>query len=274
VASNLTSGDASPAVEGTRPSAALPPADSHRARFLTVYLLLALALVSAVVGVVVFAVNSIDPTPKWSSWRPSGGGIGAAKEIADRVAGTYHLPGGAQLVGVIPKVPSLSSDTKTVPISFILLRGSRGQISGAEGVSPSNSIWYSLCGLGPVCSIPTGKPSLNRGTLLRREALELALYTFKYVDGVTHVVAFLPPRDAKTAGVVVYLQKGDLEAQLKRPLVSTLPSKVPLPDALSAHDVQTIDDATQAHVFTIFDVAQTQQGDWVLALAPIPRSTP
>jgi hypothetical protein len=84
----------------------------------------------------------------------------------------------------------------------------------------------------------------------------------------------LPPRDAKTAGVVVYLQKGDLEAQLKRPLVSTLPSKVPLPDALSAHDIQTIDDATQAHVFTIFDVAQTQQGDWVLALAPIPRSTP
>jgi hypothetical protein len=161
-----------------------------------------------------------------------------------------------------------------VPISFILLRGSRGQISGAEGVSPSDSIWYSLCGLGPVCSIPTGQPSLNRGTLLRREALEIALYTFKYVDGVSHVVAFLPPRDAKTAGVVVYLQKRDLEAQLKRPLASTLPSKVPLPDALSARDVQTIDDATQAHVFTIFDVAQKQQGDWLLALAPIPHGTP
>ena len=33
-----------------------------------------------------------------------------------------------------------------------------------------------------------------RHALLRREALELALYTFKYVDGVDSVSVFLPPR--------------------------------------------------------------------------------
>ena len=62
----------------------------------------------AIVGVVVFASRSINPAPKWSAWKPSGGGLGAAKQIADHVAQTYHLPNGDQLVDVIAKAPSVS----------------------------------------------------------------------------------------------------------------------------------------------------------------------
>ena len=56
---------------------------------------------------------------------------------------------------------------------------------------------FSLCGLGQSCAIATGKASVERGTLVRREILELALYTFKYVGGVNHVIAFMPPARGK-----------------------------------------------------------------------------
>lgn len=269
----LVRSEPAPKTEGARPPA-VPSPESHHTRFLAVYALLVLAVAASIVGVVVFALNSIDPTPKWSSWKPSGGGLGAAQQIAARVSGTYHLRGGTQLVDVFPSAPSFSADQKTVSIAFVALRGSRGQIDAVHGVSPTNSVWYSLCGLGPPCSIPTGTPSLNRGALVRREILELALYTFKYVDGVKHVVAFMPPRNAKTSPVVVYLQKNDVKAELKQPLASTLPAKVPFPDTLTARDLETIDAATKPHLFSIYDIAHTQQGDWVLALSPILRGTP
>ena len=53
---------------------------------------------------------------------------------------------------------------------------------------------YTLCGLGAACSIAEGKPTVARGALLRREALELALYTFHYIDGIDSVLVLLPPR--------------------------------------------------------------------------------
>ena len=52
---------------------------------------------------------------------------------------------------------------------------------------------YNLCGLGTSCAIAAGTPSLAGELLLRREALELALYTFRYIHGVDSVVAILPP---------------------------------------------------------------------------------
>ena len=47
--------------------------------------------------------------------------------------------------------------------------------------------------LGTQCAISEGEPSEERHQLLRREALELALYTFKYGDADS-VIALLPPR--------------------------------------------------------------------------------
>ncbi len=270
MASDLTRLDAAPA---SRPQP--PSAQPHRTRFVVIYALLALAIGAAIAGVVVFAGRSINPAPKWSSWKPSGGGLGAAQQIADRVSGTYHLPGGGQLVDVIAKSPSFSSSpSKTVQVSFIAVRGTRGNVDQVQEVSPSNSVWYSLCGLGDSCSIATGKPSQSRGTLVRREILELALYTFKYVKGVQHVVAFMPPRKARVAPTIVYLQKSDVEAELKRPLTTTLPPKVPLPATISAREQQAIDTTTESRLYTIFSLPQTQQGDVALVLRPIPRQAP
>ena len=66
--------------------------------------------------------------------------------------------------------------------------------SSAVSLLNGNTIAYNLCGIGGKnCAIGIGTPSSARLLLLRREALELALYTFKYVHGVENVVAILPP---------------------------------------------------------------------------------
>ena len=126
---------------------------------------------------------------------------------------------------------------------------------------------YSLCGLGTSCAIATGKPSAARGRLVRREILEIALYTFKYVSGIKSVVAFIPPSNGKQ--FLVLLQKSDLSAELKTPLAQTLSAKTPLPAAIPAREVQLIDATTNSRVYT-FGLSQTQQGDLVLVLKPLP----
>ena len=92
---------------------------------------------------------------------------------------------------------------------------------------------YTLNGLGPSGSIRGGKPSEERHLLLRREALELALYTFRYVEDVDLVVALLPPtppeektaKNGATASTTdetptqaLFFRPGDLEPQLEIPL--------------------------------------------------------
>jgi len=63
--------------------------------------------------------------------------------------------------------------------------------------------------------------------------LELALNTFRYVDGVKHVAVFLPPppvtdmTKARPAQTSVFLTRGDVADQLRRPLSTTLGNRTP-----------------------------------------------
>ena len=258
-----------PVTTPTPPRARISLTGPHRLRFLFVYGLLGGVLALAIVLVVVYAGRSISPGPKWSSWHPSGGGLGAAKQIAENVGKSYRLPNGDQLVDVIAKAPSVSpaSDT-TIPIHYVAVRGTRSTGDQITQVSSSNSIMYSLCGLGSACSIASGKASVARGTLVRREILELALYTFKYVGGINSVIAFMPPTPGAQPQYLVYLQKNDVSAELKQPLAKTLASKVPLPAAIPAREVHIIDAVTEPRVYK-FGLSQAQQGDAILVLTPL-----
>jgi len=271
VAADLTGADSAPTAP--QPSApAAPPlttAQPHRLRFGFIYGGLAVILVAAVAGVIVFAGRAIHPAPAWSSWKPKGGGQGAAQEIAAHVASTYRLANGDQLVDVISKAPAVSPGSSgTIPIHYIAVRGTKGGQDTVYPASPTNSVMYSLCGLGAACAIATGTPSVARGTLVRREILELALYTFKYVGGIQNVIAFMPPQLGKQAKYVVYLRQSDLQAELSRPLAQTLGAKVPLPKSIPAREVQAIDATTGSRLYS-FGVAQAAQGDLVFVLAPI-----
>ena len=107
VAADLTTTDAR--LPAPRGPAAQPPAPrlerTASRRFVFIYGTLAAVLALALAGVVVYAGRSITRPPTWSAWKPSGGGLGAAKQIAQHVGGTYHLPAGQQLVDVIAKAP-------------------------------------------------------------------------------------------------------------------------------------------------------------------------
>jgi hypothetical protein len=269
VATDLTSTDAQVPVPAAQPSAPAPRSRApHRWRFMFIYGTLAAVLGLGIAGIVIYAGRSINPGPSWSAWKPSGGGLGAAKQIADHVGGTYHLPSGQQLVDVIAKAPSVSPANQQIPIHYVAVRGAKGAIDKIFQVDSSNSLMYSLCGLGASCSIATGKPSVARGTLVRREILELALYTFKYVGGVKNVIAFMPPTPGAQPTLAVYLQRTDFSQELKHPLDQTLNAKVPLPSAITAKEQETIDSTTQSRVYK-FTLSQAQQGDAILVLQPL-----
>jgi hypothetical protein len=253
-----------------RPTPTPPRVHPHRLRFVFLYTLLGAALAAAVLGVVVYAGRAISPGPAWSSWKPSGGGLGAAKKIADHIAPKYRLPDGNQLVDIIPKGPSVSLSGQDIPIPLIAVRGPKGKILPDQIVQTSsdNTLTFSLCGLGQSCAIATGKPSVERATLVRREVLELALYTFKYVPSVKRIVAFMPPPTGTQPQYVVYLQKNDLSRQLNEPLDDTLKPRVPLPTQITPREQQRIDSLTLSRIYK-FGLSQTQQGEAVLVLQPL-----
>jgi hypothetical protein len=272
VAADLTSptSDALHAPTATLPTP--PSARPHRLRFALIYGALGAILIAAIAGVAIFATRSINPAPKWSAWKPSGGGQGAAQQIADHVAKTYHLPNGDQLVDVISKPPSITPAKATLPIHFLAIKGTKGAGDQIYSLSSTNSVMYTLCGLGASCEIASGTPSVERGELVRREILELALYTFKYVGGIQNVIAFMPATAGKTAKYVVYLRHDDIASELKQPLATTLASKVPLPKTIPAHEAKVVDQTTVPRLYSFTGVAQAPQGDLVFVLAPIPAA--
>jgi hypothetical protein len=273
VAGTETSAGLEAPVEPLKPVAAEPepkPSQTrgpHHRRFLTLYVLLGLAVAGSVAGLVVAALGSNlthSAAPPWSSWRPHGGGLGAVEEVTAHVAPQYKLPNGNQLVDVLTSAPSVTPDGKhTVPLQYIAVRHSGGDLDYA--ISGSNSVEFQLCGLGLGCSIATGTPSVARGNLVRREILELALYTFKYVPAIENVLAVMPPRPGTTSSAIIYVRRDDLSGLLAKPLAETLGKKTPLPDAIPKREVTTINAATAPHTFTA-GVAATPQGVFVLVL--------
>jgi hypothetical protein len=270
VAADVTGTELAPTAPQPEPTpAAQYP---HRPRFLFVYGVLGGVLAAALVVLVIYAGRSITPAPKWSHWRPSGGGLGAAKQIANEVGKAYRLPNGDQLVDVLAKEPSISPPAGApIAVNYVALKGTGGAPDTDYAVSSTDTMMYQLCGLGAGCSIATGKPTNARGTLVSREILELALYTFKYVGGVNNVIAFMPPVPPFNTQPTraVYLQKADLAAQLKTPLTDTLRAKVPLPATIPAQEVHVIDATTESRVYKV-TLAQAPNGDAVLVLARLP----
>jgi hypothetical protein len=121
---------------------------------------------------------------------------------------------------------------------------------------------YTLNGLGPGGSIKGGTPSTARHQLLRREALELALYSFRYLPNVDMVVTLLPPpppdpsTDATTAAAksapplqAVFYRPGDLKSQLQVPLGVTVPAAAPHPDTIPSGEGRRIDSLTLSNLF-------------------------
>jgi hypothetical protein len=243
-------------------SKSLPPAP-HADRFRFVLgALLGLGLAAIVAAVALF-VQGPSVRSDWSAWKPSSDGTDGAAQIANHVSQTYRTPDGQQLVAV------KGGPMKVADLDLnVAVKGTKGdQVFSGSGVR------YVMCGLGPNCSIADGKPSVERGVLLQREALELALYSFQYLSNIDQVVVFLPPRPGEdpTQGKALFFQKDDVSAALDQPLDRTLTYPPPSFNALRASDVAAVDHFAGHHVYCFaYQVAQDVSAYLVLSA---PRTT-
>jgi hypothetical protein len=245
---------------------------SYKGRFALVYAALGLILAGAAVFFAVIVIGGASPSgPAWSTWKPTGATrLEQAASIARRVSPQYRLaPGGAQLVAVQAHNPEIQN----IPVEEVALKGGSAN-EDYRFVSTKDAVVFVLCGLGTRCSIATGTPSQERARLLRREALELALYTFKYVDGVDSVIALIPPpANDETTNWALFFQKKNFEDQLKRPLNQTLPipaagKKLVPASVVGNQDERTIEKLTRPYWFTS-QFQQLQDGNAILVLDPV-----
>ena len=245
----------------------LPPSE-YRNRF--GFLMGALAGVVLAVGiVVVVAVTSQGPAADegfakyWSAWQPPETDLAAgAQDIAAHVGAEYKQDNGSQLTAV---------KGEPMPGVQIIVRPTSAPI---KTITPSHGVIYTLNGLGTDGAL-TGKPSLARGQLLRREALELALYTFRYLPDVDSVITLLPtiPAGAQTKGgpttepqsQAVFYRPGDLKQQLQTPLRFTMAPKSLGPAGIGASDGRKVDALTLSNLFE-WSLQHAQTGEPYLVL--------
>jgi len=223
-------------------------ASGFGARFAFIYGGLGAILVASIVGVVLIARQPGAPTPpRWSTWKPqTSSSANMTKEIADHVSAEYKLgASGDQLLAIIPSKPEITRNTKVTDVSTIAIRTSASSQNFSRIIPTKGNMQVQLCGLGSECSIDRGTATAARERLTRREALELALYTFKYVPSVNALIAYMPPPPGQSPQTLLYLERANLSDQLKEPISKTLPlAKPPLPSQPDPKESATVDRLT------------------------------
>jgi hypothetical protein len=250
------------------------PISRHAPRFrLILGALIGVAI--GAIGATLVLVSGQGPSThsdSWSSWQPSTSSIGdGAQQIADHVAPTYRQQGGDQLVGVTGGPLKVAASPDPLPAKIAVASQDTTKI----GIVRGSTAMYNLCGLGSRCAINRGKPSAQRFLLLRREALELALYSFRYLDGVKQVVVFLPPPKGKRPSSALFFRADDNRPELQRPLRATLAPRVPSVGTVTASpDAALVDQLTEPTQFRFSLTPANQDNSAFLVLDPFDPSAP
>jgi hypothetical protein len=277
----------------------------HSGRFRIATAILVGLAVGALVVAAAVAIDGRSTTthgPQWSEWAPSDSGTQGATEIADYLAPFYRISSTDQLALVT--VVNLQSQaaaaaakaaaanaTTPAPSNGLQIAVRPSPSSSAVSLLTGNTIAYNLCGVGGKdCAIGVGQPSQSRLLLLRREALELALYTFKYIGGTQNVVAILPPgrtqvtstlsKSLPTADnssttqpidIAVLFERQELQPLLSQPLSATLPEPVPptVTEMPNAPEAGLVDQVTARGLFSE-QLQQAQDGTRLIVLDPLP----
>jgi hypothetical protein len=262
-----------PLVSGRERRSERARSSSYRFRFGLVYVLLAM-LFGAGVGALVVLVSrpAPAPEPQWSAWQPTGSPDAMMRQIADRIPQAYRQ-NGEQLTVSTASPLAITTEQGQVPIDtvFVTPDTSRGLAEEDDiDTYPGGSVVsYALCGLGSgeQCAITKGKPTTARFTFLRREALELSLYTLKYVDGIDSVIVFMPPSANGQPNGTIFLTRDDVRPELRRPLRELLPTRMPSVGGLSeveeGHVLRLIEPRTYA-----YQIQAAPNGAPVLVLSP------
>ncbi len=271
------------------PAAAAAPAGPRHSRYARRFGLLTGILAGLAVTAVVAAVVLIgrdepaDPGAAWSAWKPtSTDRLIRAAEIAQFVGREYRMNDGSQLVDV-EAGPLALDDVPLTPVVRTAAEG--GDIVPIYG----DGMLFVRHGLGKDGAISRETPSPERLALVEREALELALYTFRNVEDVDHVVALLPPtrrlgeRASDDAGDEdapplseekpvrsLLFRPGDLRDRLEAPLSATFPTAPPRPATMSDAEEAALAQLLAPHTFEA-QVVPNQAGQGFLVLDPPKR---
>jgi hypothetical protein len=218
----------------------------YQSRFQLLFgVLLGVAMAAIVATVLVLAggsrQNGDAAAASWAPWRPTANdGLEAVNQIAAHVGARYTLPSGNQLVAVRGGPLELARLPVTIAIAS----------QGTYKVLDEKGVLFNLCGLGANCAIKEGKPTIARSLVLRRESLELALYTFRYISNIDQVVVILPPKPGDKPSYAMFYRRGDVGASLDRPLAATLPGAPPVPPAVSKLQQAFISRLTNNNLFS------------------------
>jgi hypothetical protein len=237
-------------------AAGTPP---HAARFQFVYgVLIGVGIAALAAAVLAFSGSDSHQQlalSNWSAWHPTAGSGDPVQQIVDHVAPEYRLASGHQAVAVTGG----PSEIQGIPL-VVALRSDPAHNGDVSILDHDNVVLYRMCGLGKDCAIAEGKPSVERGLLLRREALELALYTFNYVKDIDAVTVLFPPaKDAKThklSHIALLFRQQDVQPSLQNPLVDTLPGPTPsMRNLMKSKNLPVVDSITRPLQFD-FSVTQ------------------
>jgi len=254
-------------VEHFDPSGALPPR-SPRSHVLTgVLIAIAVASVFVIVGVVLGSGKDKQtaelPHLTWSAWKPSKTGDGGAQQVAAHVAPQYR-EGTGQLVAV------QSGPLQVAGVPLTVAQQAPASAPGGLQVFDQKTVLYRLCGQGANCAIAHGAPSVQRHMLLRREALELGLYSLRYLDGVDQVVIFMPPRPGDHASQALFFRKPAMLDQLQKPLEATLVDRAPTVARMTkSPDAGLVQQLTIPALFRFHVAANHASDHALLVLEPI-----
>jgi hypothetical protein len=214
--------------------------------FRLAYGVLALAFWISVAGFVVLITQEHHgKSAAWSRWKPSAQGLLGAHEIAQRLGPTYHAQNGTQLAAVQEQLP-IFQGTRVSAVGVRRL-GQNGQVEPYIGLfATDRTLIYAFCGLEANCSLQGATSSVEQRTV-RREALELSLYAFKYLKNVDQVVSLVQTvKDGGTSAI--FLRKNDLKPELDHPLRDTLPLGRPPLDG-DRREAAVIDELTLQNTF-------------------------
>jgi hypothetical protein len=265
-----------PAAPARRPAQERP----FRYRFGLAYLVLAVVAGLGVGSAYLMWEREPAQETRWASWQPTGDENSYHAQIAEYVGRRHRNTSGNQLVAVIASTPQIQTQQGVVPVEWVAFqKETRGGDRDFDVAQLGDSVMYTLCGGGEQCSIAEGEPSGQRLNLLRREALELSLYSFKHLDGLDSVVVLMPPNlgdpnnpedDTQTA---VFFQQGELRRELERPLAQTLAvGRATRVRELNPIEQITVDRLTRTRLF-LYDFQIAPSGAWGMVLAPALRAS-
>jgi hypothetical protein len=246
------------------------PRAPYRLHFRVIYAVLAAVLAGAAAATIVLATRAAPAEPPaWSAWQPVGDSDAKIEQIRSFVSDEYKLANG-DAFSVVRAGPPLEQGSP-IPNYVIRRTAATSPQQSFDLISADTSIVYTItmCGVTINCANVKGPQLVDVSRTLRRQALELALYTFKYVGDTSSVLVELPALSENAASPAIFFQKSDLARQLERPLRFTLPQRdVIVPGLAGRRELAIVDALTVTRIYA-HSISQDPSGAPLMVLDPV-----